>query len=517
MAPIGLAAAGPEAIVGRLAAGSPDAGSALVLDRPVQMKKDGQDFAIAVDAKGVSRRGRPADVKGVHWIMTKAPQGGFVLRRVGGWYEFEKPSAAPTTLLVGRPQAKEVETAGHSAVKKLPQSTPLPSAEAELKIEANKRKEWADRWEKMQGRREGRLGVRVKFGDIIKTKTDVKPEGPKRKVEHPEEERVNDETGISKQKKKKAKQLRKEANAVDQAEEDDVPETANALLKLKHERGEAGWDFSDEEAFSDDEQEKEQFEGGAIAGTEEVDEAAPSGDEDEGEDAEQGDLLTSHGKQLEVLIQNFNEEEDDKGEGAGDLSGEEDAPEDEEAPDNEVTAKAEVVESKRRRVTQEQQEASSPPATSLEVSSASATPASRAPAASLAPTAAAAPKASAQPHASAASAAPPAMAAGQNASSTPALAPSASASVSSSAAPATSQATVGPDSAYAKLRQETIQCLRQQGGSCTLKQLTAVMNLKNTKSERYKNVTVILKEVAALKMDPSTKKAVLKLLPEHRQ
>merc|ERR1719316_1742197 len=58
----------------------------------------------------------------------------------------------------------------------------------------------------------------------------------------PDDERIKDETGHQKQQKKRAKALQKEAGAVDNVEDnDEVPETANALLSLKRDRGEAGW------------------------------------------------------------------------------------------------------------------------------------------------------------------------------------------------------------------------------------------------------------------------------------
>lgn len=530
MAPVGFASSVPEAIVGRLVATDATGGG---LDHPVQMRQDGQEHAIAVDARGLSRRGQPADVKiGVHWMLIRTPDGGFKLRRVTGWFEFGKPSAP------------------------LSMNRPPPSGDAELKVEANKRREEADRLEKMLERRDNRLGVRVRFGDIIKEKTLI--EDTKRKIEHPEDERVNDEFGVSKQKKKMAKQLRKEANAVDQAEEDEVPETANALLKLKHERGEAGWDFSDEEAFSDDEQEKNDFEGGAIASAEQVDEAIPSGDEDEGEDAEKRDLLSAHGKQLEVILQNF--EDNEQAQGADELSGDEDAPDDAKVPDDATASSplisqtsasgdasekvaVEAVGSKRRRLVQDALTSASaevpfdaPVLASVERGSEKAVPqVSAEPTAALSHALSRGPMAGiggassstgassiAVKPAAAVVAASEEVATSTSSGVMPGTVAMSSTTGPSAAAPAATSeratpmpATTAPDIEYTKLRQETIQCLRQQGGGCTLKQLTVAMNLKNTKSERYKNVTLILREVATLKMDPSIKKPVLKLLPEH--
>merc|ERR1712232_431 len=121
-----------------------------------------------------------------------------------------------------------------------------------------------------------------------------------------EEERINDETGVKKQLKKHRKLKRKEAQkAAAGAEEEDAPESANALHALKRQRGENAWDFSDDEQFSDDDlgycPDYDDQHTGLDAVT------APEGDEEaaiEGVDGEEpvGISLTDHGQELATLL-----------------------------------------------------------------------------------------------------------------------------------------------------------------------------------------------------------------------
>merc|ERR1712232_894203 len=121
-----------------------------------------------------------------------------------------------------------------------------------------------------------------------------------------EEERINDETGVKKQIKKQRKLRRTAAQkAAAGAEEEDAPETANALHALKRQRGENAWDFSDDEQFSDDDggycPEYDDQHTGLDAVT------APECDEEaafEGVDGEVpvGTSLTDHGQQIDSLI-----------------------------------------------------------------------------------------------------------------------------------------------------------------------------------------------------------------------
>eukprot|EP00928_Gymnodinium_smaydae_P000956 TRINITY_DN1034_c0_g2_i1.p1 TRINITY_DN1034_c0_g2~~TRINITY_DN1034_c0_g2_i1.p1 ORF type:complete len:797 (+),score=192.04 TRINITY_DN1034_c0_g2_i1:95-2392(+) len=124
-------------------------------------------------------------------------------------------------------------------------------------------------------------------------------------------ERLSDETGVRRHLRKLKRALKRKADAVAGAEDEAVPETANALLQLKSERGEGLWDFADAEMYSDDEQEVNVFDDlvdpdGAGGGTAACGIAA---DEDDDE-AERGDQLTAHGQQLETLLQKHGGDED---------------------------------------------------------------------------------------------------------------------------------------------------------------------------------------------------------------
>jgi len=194
---------------------------------------------------------------------------------------------------------KEAEMAA-AAAEKTKGKKPKIEGEAEIRKDAAVRKEQAERWEKMLERRSSRAGTREKLlrGDILTAVALPK-------VAYPEDDRLKDETGLNKQKNKKKKQLKKEQGAVENAEDDDVVTSANALHSLKNQRGEGGWDFEDGEAYSDDEAEEIGFDD-QLQQPEEA-EPVPSADEDEPE-GEKGDLLSGHGQELEVLLEQYGEE-----------------------------------------------------------------------------------------------------------------------------------------------------------------------------------------------------------------
>jgi hypothetical protein len=185
------------------------------------------------------------------------------------------------------------------------------AGEAHLRDDAAKRKQLADRLDAMLSRRSVRTGdagqdrgkKEVVGSAVVITSSNVDETGQVKKtaakVAYPEADRLKDMTGLKKLAQKRTKAIRKEAKAAEGAEDEDAPDTANALHELKGERGECGWDFEDEEMFSDDEQETCDFNDQLKV---DDDLEAPSGDEEIGEECEKGDLLTSHGKQLEVLV-----------------------------------------------------------------------------------------------------------------------------------------------------------------------------------------------------------------------
>lgn len=285
--------------------------------RPGIAKASGPFEALALDADGGSRPGKPADVKAdLHWVLAPVSGGGYELRPVHGWYEFGQrttPSGQSVKPVIVKKAPPPKATQRASA-----KSTANSENDGEVKL----RKELANRWEGMLERRDGRVGVApVKrgqlFKEVLRPPEDPVEEKDAAKYSATEnagqakrlpafEERMNDDMGLKRQKEKNQKRLRKERQAVDEAEEGEVADTANSLHHLKTETGESGWDFSDKEA-SDDDEEKVQFGDHQLADAEEV-EAPPSGDEDEGEDAEDGDLSTKHGRSIEALLREQQEE-----------------------------------------------------------------------------------------------------------------------------------------------------------------------------------------------------------------
>eukprot|EP00933_Yihiella_yeosuensis_P060169 TRINITY_DN6229_c0_g1_i1.p1 TRINITY_DN6229_c0_g1~~TRINITY_DN6229_c0_g1_i1.p1 ORF type:complete len:464 (+),score=130.47 TRINITY_DN6229_c0_g1_i1:80-1471(+) len=272
-------------------------------------------LSLVVGSDGTTRSGRPTDVKAdLHWVLERLPNGDVELRPVSCWYEFGKPAASSVVDGLAR-------ATGQQRSKR-----PAPNDDAganELERQAHLRKEMSKRWDSMLERRQTRVdgeSVSIQKEEIL----EPKKKAPK--VAYPEEETLKDETGLRKQAKKKFKARRKLAKG---AEQEDAPETANSLQELKAQRGEDGWDFSDGEQFSDDEQDRWDFDDQIQETAAQREEEQPSADEDEAEEAESAALETNHGKEIQVLLRQCEEtaapdspdddqdDDDDVGSGVG--------------------------------------------------------------------------------------------------------------------------------------------------------------------------------------------------------
>lgn len=111
---------------------------------------------------------------------------------------------------------------------------------------------------------------------------------------YPEEERADDAEGLRQQRRKQQKTIRKrERLRLGGRDEDEyeAPDTANVLLGLKNQRGEAGWDFEEAEGCSDDSENVSDFEDRG------EDELGLSGDE------EGDEILTEQGKEIQRLLE----------------------------------------------------------------------------------------------------------------------------------------------------------------------------------------------------------------------
>eukprot|EP00930_Biecheleria_cincta_P096375 TRINITY_DN88233_c0_g1_i1.p1 TRINITY_DN88233_c0_g1~~TRINITY_DN88233_c0_g1_i1.p1 ORF type:complete len:811 (+),score=217.75 TRINITY_DN88233_c0_g1_i1:33-2465(+) len=347
MPSIALAQSGHDVSVGRLSvvAGREDGG--YQEQQPQRVLGDSEGGASFLSRAG-SQAGRPADIKtSLHWLLVPEPHGnGFQLRPVVGWYNFDRPAVA--TLRTKSPGLAEDDD----------------RAEAGMKAHAAVRHRLADRWKDMLSRAVLRVPghyAKVTTRSQLLQESKSLDEDPaldeevmkilqpldtleklqqlqdlevdKRRpqlslpplgqpllrrrgrgsVEYPEEE--EDATGLKTQhrRRRRARQRQEEGEDADA-----VPDTANRLLQLKSERGEGLWDFEDAERFDDDEQDQEDFaadERDEFAKDDEVPVLAPVEGEDEDlqsdSDVEAGCLQTSHGQELETLLERHGEEECD--------------------------------------------------------------------------------------------------------------------------------------------------------------------------------------------------------------
>jgi len=256
--------------VGRLdPAGGP--GSDVAFERQVLVRRSDPDIS-CIGVEGSVRTGRALDVKqDVHWVL-QPMSGGFQLSPVSGWYQFGTPALS------------------------------VKPNKAELRRDAGLRIQHADRWETMLEKRSGGTSsVKVVRGQIP---VEAAKEADTKKAAYPVEERLNDDSGLKRQKQKMQKALKRKADAM--ADDNDAPETANSLHNLKSENAEVMWDFEDGEKFSDDEQELVDFDEDLL-NEDAKEETAPvpeAGDEaSEAEENEEGDPLSNHGKELEVLLE----------------------------------------------------------------------------------------------------------------------------------------------------------------------------------------------------------------------
>lgn len=237
----------------------------------VGLEKDTLAWARDPPAAGSGiHRGRMTDVKpNMHWVLEPV-RDGYVLRPVKGWYEFG-PRCLPADADKGKPKKK------------------MQEAEEEIREVSKYRHLMSDRWSKMVQKRNERVGAPARVGKAMMDE----------EVKEDQVMYAETEFNVEQIQAKKRRKLQK--RAMDVAEDQDAPVTANTMLDLKRNKGEDGWDFSDEDQFSDDEPEKVEFDDQLQTAKVDEHEDAPSGDEnaEEGEDA---GVMDEHGKQLEVLI-----------------------------------------------------------------------------------------------------------------------------------------------------------------------------------------------------------------------
>jgi len=479
MPPVRIAPPGQQAGIARIEVpATPGASSGSGAPRPVRLQALADGAARVLDARGGSWSGRRADVKpDLHWLLRPMEDGSYEATPVRAWYEFNSHVPAAGSRLEARGASGRAAGGGSggAAAKR-----PAEAGTAELEREAGLCNEMANRWEAMLERRQTRQGMNLTARAMRETMRALARRDPwealkasKGEQAYPElEERIKDETGLRKQRRKQRKALHREARATNDAEDEAVPETANSLLQLKPEHGEGGWEFSDKEEFSDDDEEKWDFDDQiecAAANAE-----APSADEDEAEEAEKGDLLTTHGHNIEALLQTYNGGVDlaeagavggEEGAAAGSSGSE--ASEPEAPPPARRTPAALRAEAG---AAKEPAAVAAASARGLGSRAAAAGAAVVMPAAPLAPSARGTP-----PGPPAAAPAPPAA--------TPAAAPAGGREV---------------------LREKVVACLRERGGTCRAQDAMRAMGLRERDpgSTFYKEVLAVLKEVATVERVP---------------
>lgn len=257
------------------------------------------------DGRGRRRRGLPTDVKpGQHWVMQRRAEGGYKLFPVTGWYEFGKPIHAPPALVATPPAPVSTSAPGKRKAALLAASvaaaSPAERGEAELKREAGVRKALADKWDSFMERR----SKRENLGGSRKVQEDSN--GYKLPTQ---EERTTDDTGMRNIVQKHRKARQKQARATEAgAEDEDAPDTANALHDLKRGSDNA-WDFSDNEQFSDDDEGyKVEYDDQHKADEDD----APSADEAQAEEGKTGEVaigeaLGDVGLQIEAALHRVQE------------------------------------------------------------------------------------------------------------------------------------------------------------------------------------------------------------------
>lgn len=339
---VALAQSGHDVSVGRLSkvAGREDVG--YQEQQPQRVQGDSEGGASFLSRAG-SQAGRPTDIKtSLHWLLVPDPQGnGFQLRPVVGWYNFDRP--AYTTKSPGLEEEEDRADAGMKALasvrhtladrwkdmlsravlrvpghygkvtvrSQLLQESKAVDEDLPLDEEVIKILQPLDTLEKLQQLQDLEVDKRRPQPSLPPLGQPLQRRRDRGSVEYPEEE--EDATGLKTQHRRRrlARQRQEEGEDADA-----VPDTANRLLHLKSERGEGLWDFEDAERFDDDDDqdaedcaadEREEFqkddEVPVLAPVEGEEEDLPSDS-----DVEAGCLQTSHGQELETLLERHGEE-----------------------------------------------------------------------------------------------------------------------------------------------------------------------------------------------------------------
>lgn len=551
---------------------------------PAHVRHADTGSASGIHEDGTVRAGRQTNVPSdIHWVLEPLEGGTFQIRPVFSWYEFGQPMKRDEQTTNGLELDESCELI----------TKDLDAAEAEIKHASRLRNEFEDKWQTMRSKHGLRCSLRATRAQITRRRQEIivsettadligsldllskspleavktlqeleatprmrrgnRASNRRAKIAHPEEDRLNDNTGMERHKQKARKALKRKAGAVEEAEEAEVPDTANALHQLKPERGEATWDFEDGEEFSDDEQEQVDVQEQLQDDHEHVaDVEGPEIDVGEGlsdaEDGEEVDTLTVYGRELEqILEKQAQNSEEVAGAGSG--------------QDEKRRDQAKRAQEPCRPVHERKREAAAPPrpAPKRSQSRPAARERKRGPKAKAVvvaaatgpaettiakaglnqvPTATRAMVSSAPPFAVAAVPVPASAAITvATAESAPTATTETIATTAINATSAATVATVGTfqteianlgsvahsaasssapvdvsgDLSDDDIRNKAIECLRKKGGTCKLSNIAAALGLRSPQSPLYKRVVAVLKEVADMERAPDEERPVLML------
>eukprot|EP00929_Paragymnodinium_shiwhaense_P081694 TRINITY_DN42821_c0_g1_i1.p1 TRINITY_DN42821_c0_g1~~TRINITY_DN42821_c0_g1_i1.p1 ORF type:complete len:594 (+),score=184.72 TRINITY_DN42821_c0_g1_i1:89-1870(+) len=535
----------------------------------------------ASDAAGLTRDGGPSDFRAeLYWMLMPTAGGRYALRPLAGWYEFSKPSGLGTSSSSSAAPSKLPTRSGTAATPVAPSAGKKRKAEetgeAVIRADAAIRKQHSDRWEQMLRRRANRFGVErgkaqvVGSSVIVVSSTDAAEKLAE--VAYPEDDRLKDEAGVLKARKKKAKRIKEAMKAAEGGKDDTAPETANDVLGLNRDHGGDGWDYSEEELFSDEELERFDFEDQLVARVDQPEdnkdiEAAAPADEDAAElwrepEDEKPDVMTGYGQQLEVLLEQPLEVDGDRQAAAGPSAADDDCSEGGSDLEGDLTApplpggvgSGDAAASPRGASSptavrlSSAMGTSSPPSAAIpaivglvsSLGSSKPTPAEPAatsptPAAAAAASAAVPPSVEASPVESRGGAASPSPADASPCASGAPLGKDAAVSLSaitavarprpspvvkeqSQPAPVASVAaqatTVAPAPAHGDIKSRVVQFLRKSKGRCSLQALTQEVGLTNKTDSRWNAFVAVLKETTKQEKVPGQKRTVLVLKSE---
>eukprot|EP00746_Dinoflagellata_sp_MGD_P007766 gnl/MRDRNA2_/MRDRNA2_115441_c0_seq1.p1 gnl/MRDRNA2_/MRDRNA2_115441_c0~~gnl/MRDRNA2_/MRDRNA2_115441_c0_seq1.p1 ORF type:complete len:452 (+),score=139.38 gnl/MRDRNA2_/MRDRNA2_115441_c0_seq1:185-1357(+) len=266
-------------------------------------EQEAPEILKTTDVEGRQRTGRFSDVSTVHhWVLVPCKEGYWEMCPVASWFSFGPP---------------EVEVTGQKDPDKQ-----MKLAELELKLRSKERHANEDRWDRMAQRMRGVVhGADEEIGaeDAGANSSGI-PQNADRSIQTRPDGRIGrigdtgistaeveeeDEVGAASEVHRKMRQLQRERDESENLEDKETPDAAGAILGLKNQEGEWGWDYEDDEQHSDDEERHDVDL--PVPMTQDVDaladesDVAPSADSEDDADGDD-DALMEHGQRIKHLL-----------------------------------------------------------------------------------------------------------------------------------------------------------------------------------------------------------------------